>query len=326
MKDSLNFQQATITHKKPSYITNTGIQMKMSSKALKKIYSFLLNFKSQPMSVVLFLCASFSIIILFLMLFFVAREGALAFSRVGPDLLFGTQWNLGKEMFGGLPLLYGSLMVTFGALVIAIPIGVSTAIFVSEILPFNLRDPIKSIIELLASIPSVIYGFIGLLVVVPLIQSTFGLPSGQTALTASFILSLMTIPTIVSVSGEIISAVPKDYKEAALGLGATKWATIKTVVLPIAKSGILAGIMLGFGRAVGETIAVSMVAGNQAHIATSFLEAVYTIPAFIATHMGEAAVGSLEYSALFGLGLILLIITFIVNTLADIVVKRGVQK
>lgn len=302
--------------------------MKMSSKRLNKVSSFFVNLKSQPMEIILFLCAAFSIIILLLMTFFVAREGALAFSRFGGDLFFGMNWDLQSNLFGGLPLLYGSLLVTFGALVIAIPIGVCTAIFVSEVLPFHLRDPIKSIIELLASIPSVIYGFIGLLVVVPFIASTFGLVSGQVALTTSLMLSLMTIPTIVSVSGEIISAVPKEYKEAALGLGATKWETIKNVVLPISKSGILASIMLGFGRAIGETIAVSMVAGNQAHIPSppwNFLEAVYTIPAFIATHMGEAPVGSLEYSALFGLALILFIITFAVNTLADIVVKRGVQ-
>ena len=290
-----------------------------------KISSFFLNLKSQPVEIVLLFCASFSILILFLMLFFVAREGALAFSKFGSELLFGMKWDLGTNLFGGFPLLYGSLMVTFGALVIAIPIGICTAIFVSEVVPFSLRDPIKTIIELLASIPSVIYGFIGLLIVVPFIASTFGLVSGQTALTASLMLSIMTIPTIVSVSGEIISAVPKEYKEAALGLGATKWETIKTVVLPISKSGILASIMLGFGRAIGETIAVSMVAGNQAHTPTSYLEAVYTIPAFIATHMGEAPVGSLEYSALFGLALILLVITFIVNTLADAVVKRGIQ-
>jgi phosphate transport system permease protein len=297
----------------------------MSRKKLNKLSSFFLNLKSQPMEIVLFVSASLSIIILFLLLFFVAREGAFAFSRFGSDLLFGMQWNLESDLFGGFPLLYGSLMVTFGALIIAIPVGVSTAIFVSEVLPFYLRDPIKSVIELLASIPSVIYGFIGLLIVVPFVSSFFGVVSGQTALTASLILSLMTIPTIVSVSGEIISAVPKTYKEAALGLGATKWETIKTVVLPISKSGILASVMLGFGRAIGETIAVSMIAGNQAHTPSSYLEAVYTIPSFIATHMGEAPVGSMEYSALFGLGLILLIITFIVNTLADVVSKRGVQ-
>ena len=236
--------------------------MKMSNKTLKKLSFFFASLKSQPMTVVLFVCASFAVIILFLMLFFVAREGALAFSQFGPDLLLGQQWNLESNVFGGLPLLYGSLMITFGALLIAIPIGVCTAIFVSEVLPYYLRDPIKSIIELLASIPSVIYGFIGLLIVVPFISSFFGVVSGQTALTASLILSLMTIPTIVSVSGEIISAVPKSYKQAALGLGATKWETIKSVVLPISKSGILASVMLGFGRAIGETIAVSMVAGN----------------------------------------------------------------
>jgi phosphate transport system permease protein len=297
----------------------------MSSNTLNKISSFFVNLKSKPMEIFLFLCAAFSIIILLLMTFFVAREGTLAFSRFGGDLFFEMRWNLESNLFGGLPLLFGSLMVTFGALIIAVPIGVCTAIVVSEVLPFNLRDPIKSIIELLASIPSVIYGFIGLLIVVPFIASTFGLVSGQTALTASLMLSIMTIPTIVSVSGEIISAVPKEYKDAALGLGATKWETIKTVVLPISKSGILASIMLGFGRAIGETIAVSMVAGNQAHIPSSYLDAVYTIPAFIATHMGEAPVGSLEYSALFGLGLILFIITFAVNTLADIVVNRGAQ-
>jgi phosphate transport system permease protein len=297
----------------------------MSSKRLSKISSLFVNLKSHPMEIILFLCAAFAIIILLLMTFFVAGEGVLAFSRFGGDLFFGMRWDLKTSLFGGLPLLFGSLMVTFGALVIAIPIGICTAIFISEILPFHLRDPIKSIIELLASIPSVIYGFIGLLVVVPFLASTFGLVSGQTALTASLILAIMTIPTIVSVSGETISAVPKEYKEAALGIGATKWETIKTVVLPISKSGILASIMLGFGRAIGETIAVSMVAGNQAQIPSSYLEAVYTIPAFIATNMGAAPVGSLEYSALFGLGLILFIITFAVNTLADIVVKRGIQ-
>lgn len=261
------------------------------------------------------------------MLFFVVREGGLAFSMFGTDLLFGLNWDLESNLFGGFPLLYGSIMVTFGALAISIPLGVCTAITIAEVLPFSLRDIVKSIIELLASIPSVIYGFIGLISVVPAIASLFGLGSGQCALTASLILAIMTVPTIVSVSGEIIAAVPKDYKEAALALGATKWQTIKNVVLPLSKSGLLASVMLGFGRAIGETIAVSMVAGNQAHIPSppyNYLDAAYTISAFVAIHTGEAPVGSLEYGALFGLGLILLIITFIVNTLADIIVKKSV--
>lgn len=298
----------------------------MSSSKLKALTRFFLSLKTRPIEILLFLCASFSIVILFLMLLFVAREGGLALYQFGRDLLFGINWDLELHQFGGLPLLYGSIMVTFGSLLISIPLGICTAIFIAEVLPFSLRDITKSIIELLASIPSVIYGFIGLVAVVPAIAALFGLNSGQTALTASLVLAIMTVPTIVSVSEEIIVAVPKDHKEAALALGATKWQTIKKVVLPISKSGILASVMLGFGRAIGETVAVSMVAGNQAQILApplGFLEGIYTIPAFIAIHMGEAPVGSLEYGALFGLAFILLIITFIVNTLADIIVKRG---
>ncbi|MEM3641087.1 MAG: phosphate ABC transporter permease subunit PstC [Candidatus Bathyarchaeia archaeon] len=208
-----------------------------------------------------------------------------------------------------------------GALIVAVPFGVTTAIFIVEALSFSIRDITKSLIELLASIPSIIYGFIGVLFLAPQIASLFGLSSGTVALTASIVLAIMTVPTIVSVSGETIAAVPKEYKEAALALGATKWQTIKSVVIPTAKSGILASIMLGFGRAIGETVAVLMVAGNVAVMPTpfwNFLSPVYTLTAAIAIQMGEAAVGTLECSALFGLGLILFIITFVVNLLADV--------
>ncbi len=300
----------------------------MRNKKLEAIFPFFARLKSQPIEIVLFVCASFSIVILFLMILFVAREGALAFSMFSTDLVFGQIWDVKRDLFGGFPLLYGSFLVTSGALAISIPLGVFTAIFIAEVLPFSLKDPVKSVIELLASIPSVIYGFIGLISVAPVVASLFGIASGRCALTASLILAIMTIPTIVSVAGETIAAVPKDYKEAALALGATKWQTIKGVVLPISKSGIFASIMLGFGRAIGETIAVSMVAGNRPWVPAppwNYLEAVYTIPAFIAARMGGAAFGSLGYSALFGLALILLVITFIVNTLADVIVKRGGQ-
>jgi phosphate transport system permease protein len=281
------------------------------------------------MEIILFICASFSIIILLLMLSFVAKEGAFAFSRFGADLFFGQRWDTNANMYGGFPLLYASFMVTSGSLLISIPLGVCTAIFIAEVLPFSLKDPIKSIIELLASIPSVIYGFIGGIFLAPVISSLFGLASGEIALTASIILAIMTIPTIVGLSTEIIASVPKEYKEASLAVGATKWQTIKDVVLPLSKSGILASVMLGFGRAIGETVAVLMVAGNVAKVPTppwNYLDSVYTIPSVIAMQMGEAAVGSLEYSALFGLGLMLFIITFIVNTLADIVVKKTPAK
>ncbi|MDW8034400.1 MAG: phosphate ABC transporter permease subunit PstC [Nitrososphaerota archaeon] len=292
------------------------------------VANFVKRIREEPVLLILFLCAFSSIIFIFLMFIFVIREGSQALLTFGIDFIIGRVWETNSNLYGALPLIYGSLMVVSGALIIAVPIGIATAIFITEILPFSLRDPIKSSIELLASIPSIIYGFVGLVFLAPYIASLFGIPSGTVALTASIILAIMTIPTIVGVSSEIISAVPKEYKEAALALGATKLQIIRTIVLPVSKSGIIASIMLGFGRAIGETVAVLMVAGNVALIPEppwNFLSPVYTITAVIAMQMGEAAVGSLEYSALFGLGFILLTITFIVNTIADVIAKRGLK-
>ncbi|MCS7119650.1 MAG: phosphate ABC transporter permease subunit PstC [Nitrososphaerota archaeon] len=289
---------------------------------------FLKYFRKEPAEIISFFCASFSIIILLLMLIFIAKEGFQAFSTFGLDFIIGQRWETNEHLFGAFPLIYGSIMVVSGALALAIPIGVATAIFISEVLPFSIRDIIKSIIELLASIPSIIYGFIGLVYLVPRIALVFGISSGTVALTASILLSIMIVPTIISVSGEILSAVPKEYKEAALALGATRWQMIRSVVIPLAKSGILASIMLGFGRAIGETVAVLMVAGNVAMVPTppwNFLSPVYPLTAVIAMQMGEAAVGSLEYSALFGLGLILFIVAFIVNTAADLIIKKEIR-
>jgi phosphate ABC transporter permease protein PstC len=298
----------------------------VSKKGIRKTISHIFShIKEQPIELVLFLCASFSIVILFLMLIFVASEGALAFSTFGVELVIGQVWDTNAGLYGAFPLIYSSVMVSIGALAIAIPLGLGTSIFVTEVVPFSIRDPIKSIIELLASIPSVIYGFIGVIFLIPTIASFFGISSGYTALAASLLLAIMAVPTIVGVSGETLSAVPKDYKEASLALGATKLQTLRHVILPIAKSGILASVMLGFGRAVGETVAVLMVAGNRAQIPVppwNFLDPVYPITSVIAMQMGEASMYSAEYSALFGLGLILFIFTFIVNTIADIVVRR----
>ncbi|MEM3465270.1 MAG: phosphate ABC transporter permease subunit PstC [Thermoproteota archaeon] len=290
-----------------------------------KLNFILKAFREEPIVLILLLCASSSILFILLMFVFLIGEGAQALFTFGIDFLIGGIWETNANLYGALPLTYGSLMVVSGALVIAVPLGVAAAIFIVEVLPFTFRDIVKSLIELLASIPSIIYGFIGLVFLAPQIASFFGIPTGTVALTASILLALMSIPTIIGVSGEIISAVPKEYREAALALGATKLQTIKTVVIPVSKSGILASIMLGFGRAIGETVAVLMVAGNIAVIPEppwNFLSPVYPITAVIAMQMGEAAVGSLEYSALFGLGLILFTITFIVNTLADMMVRR----
>lgn len=281
--------------------------------------------KKDPLLVPAFICAFSSIVFLILMLFFIAREGAQAFYTFGINFFIDTIWETNSNLYGALPLIYGSLMVVAGAIVIAVPLGIAVAIFIVEILPFYIRDIVKSIIELLASIPSVIYGLIGLLFVVPQVASIFGLSSGTVALTASIVLAIMSIPTIVGVSSETISAVPKEYREAALALGATKWQTLRSIVIPVAKSGVLASVLLGFGRAIGETVAVLMVAGNTAIIPTppwNVLSPVYPLTAVIAMQMGEAAFGSMEHSALFGLGLILFAITFIVNTLADIIASR----
>lgn len=298
-------------------------------KKIRKATIFLKSLKAEPLEAPALICASSAIIFLFLMLIFIVREGGQAFLNLGAELIIGAVWDTSADRYGGLPLIYGSIIVVSVALAIAIPIGVSASIFISEILPRSLRDPVKSIIELLASIPSVIYGFIGLLFIAPRIAAFFGLSTGTVALTASIVLAIMSTPTIVGVAGETIAAVPLEYKEAALALGATKWQMIKGIVLPASKSGILASILLGFGRAIGETVAVLMVAGNTAVIPSppwNILSPVYTLTAAIAIQMGEAAIGSLEYSALFGLGLILFIIAFTVNTLADIVVTREKAK
>ncbi|MEM4308125.1 MAG: phosphate ABC transporter permease subunit PstC [Thermoplasmata archaeon] len=298
--------------------------------ALKfKLMKFFKSIRREPVRGLLFFSSFISIIFLFLMLVFILKEGAQSLLMFGVGFIIGPVWETNSDLYGAFPLIYGSLMIVVGALAIAVPLALGTSVFISEIVPFSIRDILKSMIELLASIPSVIYGFIGILVVAPFIASLFSIPSGTVALTAAIILAIMTIPTIVGVSSEIISAVPKDYKEAALALGATKWQTIRHVVLPTAKSGVIAGILLGFGRAIGETVAVVMVAGNTAIIPSppwNFLSPVYTLTGAIAMQMGEASVGSLEYSALFGLGLILFIITFIVNTLADIIINKGSKK
>ncbi|MEM2954285.1 MAG: phosphate ABC transporter permease subunit PstC [Candidatus Bathyarchaeia archaeon] len=290
--------------------------------------NFLKRLSDKPIEALMFLCAISSIVFLFLMLLFIAKEGMQAFFTFGINFITGPVWETNSNLYGALPIIYGSLMVVAGALMIAIPIGVATAIFIQEVLPFSIRDIVKSTIELLASIPSIIYGFIGMLFLAPQIASIFGPSSGTVALTASLVLGIMAVPTIMSVSGETLAAVTKEYKEAALALGATKWQVLKEVVVPTAKSGIFASVMLGFGRAIGETVAVLMVAGNVALIPTppwNFLSPVYTLTAVIAMQMGEAAVGTLEYSALFGLGLILFIIAFVVNLLADMFAKKATK-
>lgn len=232
------------------------------------------------------------------------------------EFFFGKEWfptSVPAAQFGMLPLLLGTLLVSFGAIAIALPFGLSVAIYLSEIAHPRVRKIFKPVIELLAGIPSVVYGFFGLVVVVPLIQKVFGLPVGETGLAGSLILAVMALPTIITVAEDAIRTTPRVMKEASLGLGATHWQTIWRVVLPYSVSGIMAAVVLGIGRAIGETMAVLMVTGNAAVMPTTLLEPVRTIPATIAAELGEAPAGSAHYESLFMLGCILFVLTLAIS-------------
>ncbi|MBE0391805.1 phosphate transport system permease protein [Flavobacterium sp. 7E] len=245
------------------------------------------------------------------------------------EFLSGEEWFPTAQpiaQMGVKPLIYGTLWVSFGAILLALPIGLAAAIYLSEIAKKRTRSILKPIIELLAGIPSVVYGFFGLVIIVPLIQSTFNLPVGETGLAGSVVLAIMALPTIITISEDAMRNTPRAMKEASLALGASQWQTIYKVVMPYSASGITAGAILGIGRAIGETMAVLMVTGNAAVIPTTLLEPVRTIPATIAAELGEAPNGGLHYEALFALGCILFIITFVINMLVEVVTNRKSHK
>ncbi|HEY9593772.1 MAG TPA: phosphate ABC transporter permease subunit PstC, partial [Spirochaetia bacterium] len=213
----------------------------------------------------------FSTIAFVLLIFlFLLREGLPVFVEVPLQGLFGIHWYPTFGIFGSLPLILGSVLVTIVSIVIALPLGVATAVFVREVAPRAVRDILKPIIEVLAGIPSVVLGFFGMTFVAPLIREYFGAPTGLTAFTGAVVLAYMALPTIISVADDALDAVPKGYRDAGLAMGATRWQTIWRVVVPAARSGIITAVMLGMGRAIGETMAVMMVTGNAAVLPTSF--------------------------------------------------------
>lgn len=242
------------------------------------------------------------------------------------DFLTGREWyptSVPVARFGVLPLILGTLLVTFIAILFALPIGLITAIYMAEIASDRMRKIMKPVIELLAGIPSVVYGFFGLVVLVPAIQKVFNLPVGETALAGSIILAIMALPTIITISEDSIRSTPVALKEASLALGASHWQSLRLVVIPYAKSGILAAFILGIGRAIGETMAVLMVTGNAAVMPHSIFEPVRTIPATIAAELGEAPFGGTHFKALFALGIILFIITFVFNSLVEMIKSKN---
>jgi phosphate transport system permease protein len=270
-----------------------------------------------------------AIIFVVLIFLFLIREGAPAFVEVPPDDLLTTRWYPTEGYFGLLPLILGSLLVTLGAMLISLPLGLATAIFIAEIAPRWTREVLKPFVEVLAGIPSVVLGFIGMLVLAPVVRQATGAPTGLTALTGSLLLALMALPTIVSVAEDALDAVPKSYRDGALALGVTRWQTIWRVVVPAARSGILTAIMLGVGRAIGETMTVMMVTGNAARIPKGPFDLfmpVRTMTATIAAEMGEVAQGSTHYHVLFAIGISLFLISFVINMAAAAVVFRQVKR
>ena len=281
--------------------------------------------KEKIIKYILLFFALSSIIFLTGIVIVLFREGLPIFRKVGViDFIFGKDWypTYDPASFGILPLITASLMVTVGAMIFSVPIGLASSIFISYILPKKLKGFVKPAIELLAGIPSVIYGLFGMKILGPFLRDLFGLPTGLTALTASIMLGIMALPTITSLAEDAITSIPKRYRDASLALGGTKWETISRVILPTASSGIVTAIILGMGRAIGETMTVLMVAGGAAAMPSSFLKPVRPMTATIAAEMGEAPVGSEHYQALFGIAIILFIITLTFNVLADIASRR----
>lgn len=260
-----------------------------------------------------------------LIFLFLVREGAPAFFEVPLTELVGTRWYPTFDLFGALPLILGSLLVTITAIGIALPLGVATAVFVREVAPGWAREVLKPMIEVLAGIPSVVLGFFGMTVLAPIVREVLGAPTGLTAFTGGLVLAYMSLPTIISVAEDALDAVPKSYRDAGLAMGATQWQTIWRVVVPAARSGIVTAVMLGMGRAIGETMAVMMVTGNAARMPLtidSLFRPVRTMTATIAAEMGEVAQGSTHYHVLFAIGIILFVLTFIINLAAASAIFR----
>jgi phosphate transport system permease protein len=261
-----------------------------------------------------------SVVFVILIFVFLLKEGLSLFSTESFfAFISGRNWYPISEppQFGILPLIMGSIFVTFGAIVIAVPLGIAVAVYIAEVAPIKYRDILKSAIELLAAIPSVVLGFLGIITLAPFLKNLFHLPSGLTAMAGSIMLAFMALPTIVSIIEDSIVTIPRNYKEGSLALGATHWQTIYRVTLPAASSGILAAVMLGIGRVIGETMAVLMITGNAAVMPVTMLQPVRTLTATIAAEMGETVTGSSHYYSLFAIGIILFIISFIINILAD---------
>ncbi|MFA6000586.1 MAG: phosphate ABC transporter permease subunit PstC [Thermoleophilia bacterium] len=286
------------------------------------------KFKEKLIGKIILACGVLSIAVVVLIFAYLLRDAFLLFGSYSPiDFLTGRNWYPISDppVFGILPLVLGSLLVTAVAIVIAIPMGIGTAVYIAEVAPVWLKEILKPLMEIVAAIPSVVLAFIGLTLLAPYLQDLLHLNTGLTALTGGIMLAFMALPTIVSIAEDAINAVPRSYREGSLAMGATRWQTTRRVVVPAAMSGISASVMLGIGRAIGETMVVLMVTGNAAVMPTSVdsvLKPVRTLTGTIAQEMGETVFQSPHYFALFAVGLVLFVITFAVNLVADLILHR----
>lgn len=282
------------------------------------------KYKEKIMEIVFLLAACVSILAVALICVFLFANGMPAMKEIGfTDFLLGKEWRPTNEVFGIFPMIIGSIYVTAGAIVIGVPIGLLTAVFMAKYCPAGIYKVIKPAVELLAGIPSVVYGFFGMVVIVPFVRGYLG-GNGSSILSASLLLGMMILPTIISQSEASIRAVPESYYEGSLALGATHERSVFCAILPAAKSGIMAGIILGVGRAIGETMAVIMVAGNQARMPGSIFDGIRTMTANIVLEMGYAE--GLHREALIATGVVLFVFILIINLSFSIVKMRGERK
>lgn len=279
------------------------------------------NIKENIMKYIFFIAAAVSVVAVALICIFLFGNGFPAIKKIGiPDFIMGTEWRPGNEIYGIFPMILGSIYVTAGSLMVGVPTAILTAVFISGFCPKKLYKPIKQAIDLMAGIPSVIYGFFGITVIVPLLRICFGF-QGMGIISASLLLGIMILPTIISVAEASLSAVPKSYYEGGLALGASPERSFFFVVLPAAKSGIFAAIVLGIGRSIGETMAVIMVAGNQPLIPDSLLSGIRTMTANIVLEMGYAS--GLHREALIGTAAVLFVFILIINFIFAYFKSRG---
>lgn len=280
-----------------------------------------MKIKEKFWEIIFLLAAGFSFLAVLLICLFLFVNGIPAIQKIGiADFLFGTKWKPGNDLYGIFPMILGSFYVTAGAVILGVPVGLMTAVFLSKFCPEWLHKILKPAIDLLAGIPSVVYGFFGLMVIVLAVRNVFG-GNGSSILTASILLGMMILPTIISVSESALNAVPQSFYEGSRALGATHERSVFKTMLPAAKSGIMAGIILGIGRAIGETMAVIMVAGNQARITDSILKGIRTLTANIVIEMGYAT--DLHREALIATGVVLFVFILLINLTFNLVKNRG---